>query len=311
MTKKFLILLTFMIGTLTAHGEDYAYLTFETTNGAKISVEASSLTITISGTTLTAGSQSFTLSDLSRMFFSSSDESTTINKADNGLAFSSTTATAKMGEAYAAPTLTNPYNLSLTWTSSDESVATVDQTGTVTLIAAGTTIITATFAGSDDYEAGSINYTLTVEKADPVANGLAFSSTTATAKRGEAYTAPTLTNPYNLSLTWTSSDESVATVDQTGTVTLIAAGTTIITATFAGSDDYEAGSISYTLTVEEIETGIGSIETDSSYYIIYNTSGVLIGKIKSLDELKLTLRPGVYIVTGNGKTYKMNITNKH
>ena len=67
-----------MIGTLTAHAADYTYLTFETTDGAKVSVEASSLTITISGTTLTAGSQSFTLSNLSKMYFSNSDETTGI-----------------------------------------------------------------------------------------------------------------------------------------------------------------------------------------------------------------------------------------
>ncbi len=76
--KKLLLFLTLMIGTLTAHAEDYTYLTFETTDGAKVSVEASSLTITISGTTLTAGSQSFTLSNLSKMYFSSSDETTGI-----------------------------------------------------------------------------------------------------------------------------------------------------------------------------------------------------------------------------------------
>ena len=67
-----------MIGTLTAHAADYTYLTFETTDGAKVSVEASSLTITISGTTLTAGSQSFTLSNMSKMYFSNSDETTGI-----------------------------------------------------------------------------------------------------------------------------------------------------------------------------------------------------------------------------------------
>lgn len=73
------------IGTLTVHAEDYTYLTFETTDGAKVSVEASSLTITISSTTLTAGSQSFTLSNLSKMYFSSSDETTgieTLNLSD-------------------------------------------------------------------------------------------------------------------------------------------------------------------------------------------------------------------------------------
>ena len=37
----------------------------------------SDLTLSISGTTLTAGTQSFTLTNLSKMYFSTSDESTT------------------------------------------------------------------------------------------------------------------------------------------------------------------------------------------------------------------------------------------
>lgn len=76
--KKLFVFLTLLIGTLTAQAADYTYLTFETTDGAKISVSASSLSITISGTTLTAGGQSFTLSNLSKMYFSSSDETTGI-----------------------------------------------------------------------------------------------------------------------------------------------------------------------------------------------------------------------------------------
>ena len=81
--KKFILLLTFITGVLTAYASDYTYLTFETTDGARISVEASSLTITISGTTLTAGSQSFTLSNLSKMYFSNSDETTGIDRIEN------------------------------------------------------------------------------------------------------------------------------------------------------------------------------------------------------------------------------------
>ncbi|MBO4565184.1 MAG: hypothetical protein J5720_07100 [Bacteroidaceae bacterium] len=76
--KNLFLVLAFMIGTLTAHAADYTYLTFETTDGAKVSVEVSSLTIAISGTTLTAGGQSFTLSNLSKMYFSTSDETSDI-----------------------------------------------------------------------------------------------------------------------------------------------------------------------------------------------------------------------------------------
>ncbi len=66
-----------MMGMLSIHASDYPYLTFVTTDGGKASVAVSGLSITISGTTLTAGSQSFTLSNLSKMYFSTSDESTT------------------------------------------------------------------------------------------------------------------------------------------------------------------------------------------------------------------------------------------
>ena len=76
--KKFILFLTIMVGTLTAQAEDYTYLTFETTDGAKASVAVADLTLTISGTTLTAGTQSFTLSNLSKMYFSNTDETTGI-----------------------------------------------------------------------------------------------------------------------------------------------------------------------------------------------------------------------------------------
>ena len=85
MKKTILILIT-LVGALTAQAADYNYLTFETTDGAKVSVPVSSLSISISGTTLTAGSQSFTLSNLSKMYFSITGESTTgieeITRAD-------------------------------------------------------------------------------------------------------------------------------------------------------------------------------------------------------------------------------------
>ena len=83
--KKILLLFMALIGALTAQADDYAYLTFETTDGAKASVAVESLTLTISGTTLTAGSQQFTLSNLAKMYFSNTDETATgIETIDNG-----------------------------------------------------------------------------------------------------------------------------------------------------------------------------------------------------------------------------------
>ena len=75
--KIIFLLLTVLVATLTVQAEGYTYLTFETTEGAKASVSVENLTLTISGTTLTAGSQQFTLSNLSKMYFSASDETAT------------------------------------------------------------------------------------------------------------------------------------------------------------------------------------------------------------------------------------------
>ena len=78
--KKFIVSLLMMMGALAVHADNYTYLTFETTDGTKVSVPASSLTISISSTTLTADSQSFLLSNLSKMYFSDADETTGIEE---------------------------------------------------------------------------------------------------------------------------------------------------------------------------------------------------------------------------------------
>ena len=60
----------------------------------------------------------------------------------------------------------------ITWTSSQEDVATVASDGTVTLVAAGATTITASYAGvEDEYKASSATYQLTVTNSDPNAPG--------------------------------------------------------------------------------------------------------------------------------------------
>ena len=71
--KKVLLVLMMMTGVLTAHADSYTYLTFEKSDGTLTSVSLSSLSITISGTTLTAGDQSFALADLTKMYFTTAD----------------------------------------------------------------------------------------------------------------------------------------------------------------------------------------------------------------------------------------------
>lgn len=79
MKKVLLFLMTMMGATAQADDGTYSYLTFETANGAKTSVALSSsqTVLALSDGTLTVGSLSFSLADLSKMYFSTSDETAT------------------------------------------------------------------------------------------------------------------------------------------------------------------------------------------------------------------------------------------
>lgn len=68
---------------------------------------------------------------------------------------------------------------------------------------------------------------------------------------GEEFQAPALVNPNNVNpIAYTSSNTTIASVDENGDVTLTGGyGSTIITASFAGDDTYSSGEASYTLNV--------------------------------------------------------------
>lgn len=136
----------------------------------------------------------------------------------------------------------SPINVNnITWASSDNAIATVDANGVVTAVAAGTASITATGRG----RSGLAQITVTLVPVANVAVSLAASSvavgqtTQATATATDANGA-TLTGR---TVTWTSSDNNIATVSSTGVVSAVAAGTATITATVEG----KTGSASVTV----------------------------------------------------------------
>jgi len=82
---------------------------------------------------------------------------------------------------------------------------------------------------------------------------LSFDKETVLAINGGEFTAPVLTcSVEGLEIEYTSSNTTVATVDNTGKVTLVGAGETIISARFAGNSQYRAAQASYTLTVASV-----------------------------------------------------------
>ncbi len=128
----------------------------------------------------------------------------------------------------------NATNKTVTWQSSDESVATVDADGKVTAHTPGTATITATAGGQ------SATCTVTVKDNAPAIIPVASislnkKSLALNMNESETLTATvTPTDATNKTVTWQSSDESVATVDADGKVTAHAPGTATITATAGG-----------------------------------------------------------------------------
>ena len=185
-------------------------------------------------------------------------------KTEPALAFAASEATATVGEPFIAPVLSNPNNLTITYYSENPMIAKVDaQTGEVTPMAAGTTIITAYTDGNLYHKAGEVFYTLTVLKGSV---SLSFSQPTASVKLDATeFVLPTLSNPQDVSVTYSSSNPTVATVlALTGDVTLVAVGTTTITATFDGDGTYNGASASYMLTVTPRSYTITWLQDDGS-----------------------------------------------
>lgn len=119
-------------------------------------------------------------------------------------------------------------NKNVQWTSSNNSVTTVDSNGVVTSKNSGSTIITATTHNGLKTE-------FFIEVETPVTN-ITLNSNEINLNQGGTFKLDATVNPSNASnknIKWISANESIATVDQSGNVTADVAGTTYISAVSA------------------------------------------------------------------------------
>ena len=184
------------------------------------------------------------------------------------IALDKTTASLKEGEKVNLSATVGPENVTskvVIWSSSDESIATVADDGTVTAVKAGDVTITAKAAYGKNVTATCDIKVAEAEKPQPTpepkpqpqptpepepqptpepepqptpqkvaATTITLDKTTANLKEGETVELKATVGPENAtdkSVTWTSSDESVATVSKDGKVTAVKAGSVKITAT--------------------------------------------------------------------------------
>ena len=157
----------------------------------------------------------------------------------------------------ATVTPNNTTDKTVTWTSSDPSVASVSSSGVVTANKVGTATITAT-----TNDGTNLSASCTVEVYWNAVTGISVTPATATILVGGTTTLTATVTPdsaSNKSVTWTSSNTAVATVNDSGVVTGVSVGNATITATTV-----EGGySASATITVDPVRvTGVTLNESD-------------------------------------------------
>lgn len=180
------------------------------------------------------------------------------------------------------------FGKTITWSSDNEKVATVDANGTVTGVAAGNAKITAKFAGDDTYKTSTASYEIIVKGAP----SLSFPEKSYTIEMGDAFSTPKLEGlPEGVTPAYTSSNKEVATVDAaTGEVKIVGVGTTTITVTSPETGIYEGATASYELTVK--------LATSKEVTIDFSTFGYT-------DQQKVTevSQDGITMTLENGSGY--------
>ncbi|MBP3038068.1 Ig-like domain-containing protein [Bacillaceae bacterium Marseille-Q3522] len=119
---------------------------------------------------------------------------------------------------------------SVTWSSSNTSVATVNSSGLVTAVGPGTATITAKAADNQ-----AVQGTATINVTQPVTGVSVTPATANLTVTGTQQLTPTVSpaNASNKNVVYSSSNEAIATVNSSGLITAVAEGSATITVTTA------------------------------------------------------------------------------
>ncbi len=161
----------------------------------------------------------------------------------------------------------NATDKSVTWSSSDPSIASVDQSGLITALEIGTAIVTITSVSDPDVTA-EIEVTVISETSIVAVTGITLIPSHLDMTPGESATLTAEVQPdaaTDKSVTWSSSDPSIATVTETGQVTAIATGSAII---YASSSNGLTAECSVTVNSVSVNpTGISLSNTEMQMFV--------------------------------------------
>lgn len=185
------------------------------------------------------------------------------------ISFSKTSVECYINDTFTEPVLSGN-KTTVTYSSSDEKVATVDAaSGKVTILSAGKTEITATAEESEEYKPATAKYTLTVNKQT---QNLSFEKGyySVLLANKDSFPYPVVNGAktpvsYSITLGEGVAQDAITIDPTTGKITINAVGTATITATAEETEEYEAASANYSLTVtEKSPTGPTTVVIDLS-----------------------------------------------
>ena len=159
---------------------------------------------------------------------------------------------------------------SVTWSSSNTSVATVDSKGKVTMLKAGTATITAKTSNGK-----TATVTVKVTGSITAVTGITLNQSSLSLDKGATSQLTATITPSNATdktVTWKSSDDSVASVDANGLVTAKKAGTATITATSSNGKTATA-TVTVTAPVSSNRIYVSAPGWSSVYAYVYSGDG--------------------------------------
>ena len=176
----------------------------------------------------------------------------TVSKAAGTIGYGTSTVEKMVDDSAFTNKLTKTGDGKVTYSSSNTNVATVNaSSGEVTIVADGSAVITATVEDGSKYTYATktASYTLTVNK---YSGSIRFNEASVEKTRALYKYTKTVTKTGDGVVKYSSGNTEVATVDEdSGVVTILAEGSTTITATVTDSNtySYEIKTASYTLTI--------------------------------------------------------------
>ena len=197
---------------------------------------------------------------------SNSNNNANNNVAVTGITLDQTTLELKEGQSATLSATITPENATdktVTWSSSDETIATVSSTGTVSAVKEGSATITVTT--KDGNKTATCTVTVTKDTETVAVTSVSLDKTSLTLEKDQTAVLTATVAPDNATdktVTWSSSEETVATVSSDGTVTAIGAGEATITVTT--KDGNKTATCTVTVTKDTETVAVTSVSLDKT-----------------------------------------------